>query len=120
MIILDFPPVHTESSDFQPVSAVRGLNSTEIPFCDDEPVLHTIVTTGTSHLARIRSFRSMYKRLGRSEPEIYSTDSFFYPTKERNNSLFFEKKRPWNEMTVNHLATKKFRHQAVTKTCLFL
>ena len=40
----------------------------------------------------IRSFRSTYKKLFRSEPEICLLDSFSYPTKERNNSLFLERK----------------------------
>ena len=31
------------------------------------------------------------KKLFRSEPEICSEDSLFYPTKERNNSLFLER-----------------------------
>ena len=38
------------------------------------------------------SFRSKYKKLFRPEPEFCLIDSFFYPTKERNNSLFLERK----------------------------
>ena len=40
----------------------------------------------------IRSFRSKCKKLFRSEPEICSIHSFFYPTKARNISLFLERK----------------------------
>ena len=41
---------------------------------------------------RLWSFRSKYNKLFRSEPEICLIDSFFYPTKERNNSFFLERK----------------------------
>ena len=40
----------------------------------------------------IRSFRSKYKKLFRSDPEICLLGSFFYQTKGRKNSLFLERK----------------------------
>ena len=40
----------------------------------------------------IPSFRSKYKKLFRSEPETCLIESFFYPAKERNNSLFLKRK----------------------------
>ena len=41
----------------------------------------------------IRSFRSKYKKLFRSEPEICLTDSFLYPTKDGSDSLLFDRHR---------------------------
>ena len=45
------------------------------------------------------SFRYMYKKLFRSVPEICFVDSFFYSTKEQNNSLFLER----NDRKPQHL-----------------
>ena len=40
----------------------------------------------------LRSFRSKYKELFRSETEICSVGTLFYPTKKRINSLLLERK----------------------------
>jgi len=39
----------------------------------------------------IESFRTKCKKLLHSKPEICLIDWFFYPAKERNNSLFLER-----------------------------
>ena len=44
------------------------------------------------HPYRMHSFRSKYKNLFSSEPEICLIDSFFYPTTKQNNSLSLEEK----------------------------